>query len=86
MQKQCQGNERMRIDLHGYHIHEGWRKFNQAITWAYFDNYKSVVVITGQGAMMQELPVWASNHPRIRECNQQRHNPGSFLIKLKKKV
>jgi DNA-nicking Smr family endonuclease len=57
----------MTIDLHGCHIHEGWRKFNRAIEQAYLNNYRRVTVITGQGSMMQELPTWAHNHARIRE-------------------
>lgn len=74
------------IDLHGYHTHEGWRKFNRAIDEAYFANWNRVTVITGQGAMMRELPIWASNHEKIREIKQpQKHNPGSFTIILKKK-
>lgn len=77
----------MRIDLHGFHIHEGWRKFNRAIEDAYLNGHRTVSVITGQGAMMRELPTWAHNHPRIREFRQQqKHNPGSFTIKLKKKT
>ena len=75
----------MQIDLHGYHIHEGWKIFNRLITEAYLDNYKRVTVITGQGAMMKELPVWAQNHSRVREVKQQKYNPGSFTIYLKKK-
>jgi DNA-nicking Smr family endonuclease len=75
----------MRIDLHGYHIHEGWRKFKTAIDRAYYDNHRKVTVITGQGAMMREFPTWAHNHPLVREYKQEKYNPGSFLIKLKKK-
>lgn len=75
----------MRIDLHGYHIHEGWHKFRRAVNDAYFSNYKKCVVITGQGSMMKEFPIWAENHPYIREWSQTKYNPGSFTIKLKKK-
>ena len=76
----------MRIDLHGCHIHEGWSKFNRAIEQAYLNNYRRVTVITGQGAMMRELPTWAHNHARVREFkNPQKHNPGSFTIVLVKK-
>lgn len=75
----------MRIDLHGYTIHEAWKSFNNAITEAYFQGEKKVIVITGQGAMMREIMTWAHNHPRIRECTQTPYNPGSFSIKLKKR-
>lgn len=75
----------MRIDLHGLHIHNAWQHFNQAITEAYLNGAKKVHVITGQGAMMREVAVWASNHPNIRNCVQNLKNPGSFSIKLKKR-
>ena len=75
----------MRIDLHGYHIHNAWRQFNEQINEAYLTGHKKCYVITGQGSMMHELHTWADNHPYIRECNQTPHNPGSFSIKLQKK-
>jgi DNA-nicking Smr family endonuclease len=75
----------MRIDLHGCHIHEGWARFKREVDRAYYLGHKQCSVITGQGAMMVEFPTWANNHPLVRECNQQRYNPGSFLIRLKKK-
>lgn len=76
----------MRIDLHGLHIQSGWRHFNQQVEEAYLRGHKKCHVITGQGAMMQEIAVWAHNHPRVRECTQTPHNPGSFSIKLKKRA
>ena len=75
----------MRIDLHGYHIHNAWQHFNTRVNEAYFQGYKKCTVITGQGAIMQEIRTWAHNHPRIRECTQTPYNPGSFSIKLKKR-
>lgn len=75
----------MRIDLHGYHIHTAWQLFNRQITAAYYNNNKKCVVITGQGAMMNEIQTWAHNHSKVRECTQHPKNPGSFTIKLKKK-
>jgi DNA-nicking Smr family endonuclease len=74
----------MSIDLHGYQLHEAWQCFRVEIDKAYFSGRRSVVVITGQGIIMQEFPTWASNHHRVREITQQKHNPGSFLVKLKK--
>jgi len=75
----------MRIDLHGLHIQNGWRHFNQQIEEAYLEGYKKCHVITGQGAMMREIATWAANHPRIRDCTQHPNNPGSFSIKLNKR-
>ena len=73
------------IDLHGYHIHEAWRHFNNKIDDAYYRGMRKVVVITGQGDMMREMPQWITNHPRIREYRQANHNPGSFTCFLEKK-
>ena len=60
-------------------------RINQQIEEAYLSGYKKCHVVTGQGAMMREIHTWASNHSRIRECVQTKHNPGSFSIKLKKR-
>lgn len=75
----------MKIDLHGCHTHEGWRKFKREIDEAYYTNHKKCVVVTGQGAMMYEFPTWAHLHPLIVEYTQAPHNPGSFTVKLKKR-
>lgn len=74
----------MKIDLHGYTIHDAWKEFNTAIDRAYFDGRRSVVVVTGQGLMMREFPTWAHNHTKVREVKQHPKNPGSFSVKLKK--
>jgi len=74
----------LKIDLHGYTIHEAWKTFNTAIDQAYWAGRRTVVVVTGQGAMMQEFETWARNHTRVREVTQHQHNPGSWSVKLKK--
>lgn len=74
----------MKLDLHGYQIHAAWNHFNSAIDDAFHDGLKSIVVVTGQGMMMREFPTWASNHSRVREVTQHKHNPGSFSVKLVK--
>lgn len=75
----------MKIDLHGYQIHVAWQHFNRVIEEAYYDGERSVVVVTGQGAMMREFPTWCTNHARIRTFSQHPNNPGSFSVKLKKR-
>jgi DNA-nicking Smr family endonuclease len=74
----------VKIDLHGYQIHDAWKEFNNAINEAYHAGRRSVVVVTGQGMMMREFPTWALRHVRVREVKQHNHNPGSFSVKLKK--
>ena len=44
------------IDLHGYHVHEAWRHFNNKIDDAYYNGMRKVVV-TGQGAIMREQDI-----------------------------
>lgn len=75
----------MILDLHGYHIHTAWQVFNRQITAAFYNNCKKCIVITGQGAIMRELPTWAANHSKIRQCTQHPRNPGSFSIKFVKR-
>jgi DNA-nicking Smr family endonuclease len=78
-------NYRSVIDLHGYTIHQGWEKFNETINNCYLNGQNKIVVITGQGLMMREFPVWCDNHYYVKSCNQSKNNPGSFTLKLKKK-
>jgi len=74
----------MRIDLHGQTIHAAWQLFNNRITDAYYNKHRTVVVITGQGAIMHEFPSWANSHPHVKNCTNTPHNPGSFNVSLKK--
>ena len=45
----------MKLDLHGHNIHAAWRIFNTRITDAYYNKQRTVVVVTGQGAIMHEF-------------------------------
>ena len=74
----------MKLDLHGLPIHSAWGVFNSKIQDAYYEKLKYVVVVTGQGAIMKEFPVWVSNHPHTKSCSSAPHNPGSFKVFLKK--
>jgi len=75
------------IDLHGYHVHEAWKQFTNQIDNVYYTGAKRVTVVTGQGAIMREMPTWIANNPKIKEYRQASHNPGSFTcFFVKKKV
>jgi DNA-nicking Smr family endonuclease len=76
----------LKIDLHGYTVHNAWKQFNTLIEDAYYDNQKRVEVVTGQGKIMQEMPSWIQTHPLIREYIQQHYNPGSFICILNKRI
>ena len=74
----------MVIDLHGYTLHSAWNMFNTRISDAYYMKQKSVVVITGQGAIMREFQTWCAQNPHIQTWTNAPHNPGSYKISLKR--
>ena len=74
----------MKLDLHGHTIHAAWRIFNTRITDAYYNKQRTVVVVTGQGAIMHEFQAWAAQHPHIKSWTNSPQNPGSYKLSLKK--
>lgn len=74
----------MRIDLHGQTIHAAWRIFNTCITDAYYNKHSTIVVITGQGAIMHEFGAWCAQHPHVKTWTNSPQNPGSYKLSLKK--
>lgn len=72
------------LDLHGYTIHVAWKEFNSHITDCYHKKLKTTVIITGQGEIAKELPVWADNNKYIRECVKSKHNPGMYTVNISK--
>lgn len=74
----------MVIDLHGIRIHEGWNIFKNAISDAYYQDRKSIKVITGKGQMLSEFESWCNSNQHIREINMNLDG-GSFTVKLKKR-
>jgi len=73
----------MKLDLHGHSIHAAWRIFNTRITDAYYNKQRTVVVVTGQGAIMHEFQSWCAQHPHVIAWTNA-NNPGSYKISLKK--
>lgn len=73
----------MALDLHGTTIHNGWKTFVQEADDAYYRRVKAFKVITGKGEMLREFPVWASNHPRVREAKLN-IDGGSYKVVLHK--
>ena len=74
----------MKLDLHGHNIHSAWNLFNSRITDAYYNKQRTVVVVTGQGAIMNEFGAWAGQHPHIKSWTNSPRNPGSYKLSLKK--
>jgi len=75
----------MRLDLHGYYIHDGWKVFKNHLTECYLSGCKSTVVVTGYGSMSREIESWCANHEHVASCERLDPNQGAFRIRLKKK-
>jgi len=73
-----------RLDLHGFHIHEAWKKVDRFISKCYYDNYKSCEIICGQGLIKNEIETWLHLNSYVREYKLSR-TQGSYNIKLKKR-
>ncbi len=74
----------MVVDLHGIRIHEGWNIFKHAVSDAYYQNRKSIKVITGKGQMLTEFRDWCRSEHLIRDV-ELNLDGGSFTVKLKKR-
>ena len=74
----------MLVDLHGYPIHEAWRKVGVMVDESYHRGDKKMTVITGKGVILDEFPSWCDNNPRIRKIIL-RKDGGSFVLNLRKK-
>lgn len=78
----------MKIDLHGYTVHSAWQHFRQQTQLCYLNDLRSVVVVTGHGAMSTEFERWCEADPYVTHCTRLDPNTGAwrvFLIKKPKK-
>jgi DNA-nicking Smr family endonuclease len=75
----------MKLDLHGYTVHNAWIIFKDHITNCYLDGHKTTVVVTGYGKMANEIETWCSYQDHIISCERLDPNQGAFRIKIKKK-
>jgi DNA-nicking Smr family endonuclease len=73
------------LDLHGFHIHEAWKKVDRFISECYYDNYKSCEIICGQGRIRNEIETWLHLNTFVREYRFNTRTQGSYNIKLKKR-
>jgi|Wag4MinimDraft_6_1082665.scaffolds.fasta_scaffold29129_1 DNA-nicking Smr family endonuclease len=72
------------LDLHGFHIHEAWKKIANFINECYYGNYTYCRVICGQGSIKDEIEHWLVLHDKVREFTLER-TQGSYKIKLIKR-
>ena len=72
------------LDLHGYKVHDAWKKFNKFVESNYRDYAKQISVITGHGKISTEIGAWVNANPYAVNIMQDAPNTGSFTIQLKK--
>ena len=75
----------IKIDLHGFTIHEAWKYFRSSMKEAYFQDRKSITVVTGHGVMSKEIEGWCEADPYVVSCKRQDPNTGAWTICLIKK-
>lgn len=74
-----------KLDLHGNHVHEAWKKVAKFIESCYYTNYKHCEIVCGQGAIKQEIESWLHLNTHVREYRLNVRTQGSYNIKLKKR-
>ena len=48
---------RPKLDLHGNHVHEAWKKVAKFIESCYYTNYTHCEIVCGQGRIKAEIEV-----------------------------
>lgn len=75
----------MRLDLHGYTVHNAWKEWKSAVEQAWWYDAKTIIVITGHGKIAQELPKWCTANPYVRTCELNSPNTGAYKLTLWKR-
>lgn len=74
----------MKLDLHGYTVHDAWRRYRTVTRECYLDSRKSITVITGHGKMSSEFSRWVEADPYAISCTRLDPNTGAWQVKLRK--
>ena len=75
----------IKLDLHGYRVHDAWKEFTKHIYDCYYNETKEKEIITGHGAIAEEIIAWVHSNTNCKTIIRQPKNTGAFLIKIKKK-
>ncbi len=75
----------MKLDLHGYTVHEAWAEWKQYVEVAWWQGKKSVIVVTGHGKIKDELPRWCAVNAYVRDCELNLPNTGAYKLTLWKR-
>jgi DNA-nicking Smr family endonuclease len=75
----------IKLDLHGYTIHNAWKEFTRHVNECYYNEIKETEIITGHGAIAEEIIAWVHSNVNCKTIIRNPKNTGAFLIKIKKK-
>lgn len=75
----------MKLDLHGYTVHDAWKYFRQQTKIYYLNGIRRIVVVTGHGAMSTEIERWCEADPYVVECQRLDPNTGAWSVTLKRR-
>lgn len=74
----------MKLDLHGYPIHDAWKEYRRVTQECYWKDKKYIIVVTGIGQMQTQFHHWVSSDPYAIKCEQL--NEGAWKVILKKRI
>ena len=74
-----------KLDLHGNHVHEAWKKVAKFTEACYYTNYKHCEIVCGQGEIKREIEHWLHLNTHVVEYRLNARTNGSYNIKLKKR-
>ena len=77
---------RIRLDLHGKHVHEAWKAVDKFVEQCYYNNNKRCEIFCGQGLIKQEIETWLHLNTYVREYKLNTRTQGSYNIVLKKRI
>ena len=73
----------MRLDLHGYTVHDAYKKFVEHISDCYASEIKETVIITGYGQIGDEIVAWTHHNAHIKHIARMDPNKGAYRVKIK---
>lgn len=73
----------MKLDLHGYTIHDAWKLYCRTTQDQYWKEKKYIIVITGIGQMNMQFHHWVTNDQYA--TRYEKMNDGAWKVYIKKK-
>jgi DNA-nicking Smr family endonuclease len=74
----------MYIDLHGYSVHDAWKKYRSTTQECFFNETKRLTVVTGYGVMQKEFVTWVANDPYAESAKSLDPNKGAWRVTIRK--